>query len=135
MRGIWIPILTLLAPLALASGFSAALHAQGSGALPASQVPLPPESNPPGDIPDTQVFFEYHSPLGFSLKVPEGWARHAEAAGARFTDKYGAVEIQVTPAAAALSTASGLNLTEGSERGFQAERGRANLGHAPRHHC
>jgi HKD family nuclease len=38
------------------------------------EQPLKPEKNPPGDIPDNQVFIDYVSTLGFSLKVPEGWA-------------------------------------------------------------
>ncbi len=38
--------------------------------------PLPPEKNPPGDIPDNQVFVHYASTTGgYELKVPEGWAR------------------------------------------------------------
>jgi len=56
------------------------------------------EQNPPGDIPDTQVFVTYHSPVGFSLKVPEGWARTDEPNGVRFADKYDTVEVSVTPA-------------------------------------
>ncbi len=51
------------------------------------------EQNPPGDIPDSQVFVTYVSPLGFTLKVPEGWARSERADGARFADKYGSVDV------------------------------------------
>jgi hypothetical protein len=43
--------------------------------LPVREHPIAPEKNPPGDIPDNQVFVEYRSPLGFAIKVPEGWAR------------------------------------------------------------
>jgi hypothetical protein len=53
------------------------------------------EQNPPGDIPDTQVFVEYRSPLGFKMKVPEGWARADRSDGARFTDKYNTIDISV----------------------------------------
>jgi hypothetical protein len=38
----------------------------------AQELPVAPEKKPPGDIPDTQVFITFTSPLGFSLKVPEG---------------------------------------------------------------
>jgi hypothetical protein len=60
-----------------------------------AQKPIAPEKNPPGDIPDDQVFVEYRSPLGFSIKVPEGWARREAAGGVTFNDKYNAVEVTV----------------------------------------
>jgi hypothetical protein len=52
---------------------------------------LKPEKNPPGDIPDNQVFIPYASAVGFSLKVPEGWARKDLPNGAAFADKYGRI--------------------------------------------
>jgi hypothetical protein len=55
----------------------------------AQEQPITPEVNPPGDIPDSQVFVTYASPVGFSIKVPEGWAMTERPDGARFTDKYG----------------------------------------------
>ncbi|MGN6487306.1 MAG: hypothetical protein ACTHLT_05740 [Devosia sp.] len=58
------------------------------------------EKNPPGDIPDSQVFVDYKGP-GFTIKVPEGWSRTDEAAGARFADKYNTIEVTVATAAAA----------------------------------
>nr|WP_210341771.1 hypothetical protein [Rhizobium setariae] len=48
---------------------------------------VPAEKNPPGDIPDTQVFIDYTSKLGFTMKVPEGWARSDKPDGASFVDK------------------------------------------------
>jgi hypothetical protein len=45
------------------------------------------EKNPPGDIPDSQVFIDYTSKLGFTMKVPEGWMRSDKADGASFVDK------------------------------------------------
>jgi hypothetical protein len=59
---------------------------------------LKPERNPPGDIPDNQVFIDFVSPLGFSLKVPEGWARRDLADGASFADKYGRITVTRTQA-------------------------------------
>lgn len=59
----------------------------------AQEQPIAPETNPPGDIPDSQVFITYTSLLGFSLKVPEGWARSDRADGARFADKYDSVDL------------------------------------------
>jgi hypothetical protein len=69
--------------------------------LPALERPLAPERNPPGDIPDDQVFIDYSSPHGFSLKVPEGWARKDLPNGAVFTDKYDGVFVTESTAAAA----------------------------------
>jgi hypothetical protein len=61
----------------------------------ATETPVKAEKNPPGDIPDDQVFIAYASPLGFDLKVPEGWARTDRADGVVFADKYGKIEVTV----------------------------------------
>jgi len=63
----------------------------GSPAL-AQEKLVAPEKNPPGDIPDNQVFVTFTSPAGFSLKVPEGWSRAQIDGGVRFFDKYDVVE-------------------------------------------
>ena len=87
--------------LLLVVGFSAALPssimAQQEFAA-GDEQPLKPERNPPGDIPDNQVFIDYVSPLGFSLKVPEGWARRDTPDGASFADKYGRITVIQTTA-------------------------------------
>jgi hypothetical protein len=67
----------------------------------AAEKPVAPEQNPPGDIPDTQVFVTYASPLGFSIKVPEGWARTAKGSSVRFSDKYDAIEVTMSSSATA----------------------------------
>ena len=72
----------------------------------AAERPVAPERNPPGDIPDSQAFVTYVSPLGFSLQVPEGWARTDRSDGTRFADKYNAIDATVGPAPAAPTTAS-----------------------------
>jgi hypothetical protein len=72
---------------------------------PAEQ-PLRPEKNPPGDIPDNQVFITYASPRGFSFKVPEGWARKDLADGATFADKYGRITFAETDSPKAPDEAS-----------------------------
>lgn len=74
--------------------------------IPAAETPLAPEHNPPGDIPDNQVFIDYSSSLGFLLKVPEGWARRDLQNGAVFTDKYDGVAVTELPWAAAPNKAS-----------------------------
>jgi hypothetical protein len=58
-----------------------------------------PENNPPGDIPDSQVFIDYAG-AGFTMKVPEGWSRNDTTAGAVFSDKYNLIEVGVSPGAA-----------------------------------
>ena len=67
----------------------------------AQEQPVAPEANPPGDIPDSQVFITYVSPLGFSLKTPEGWARSDRPDGARFADKYDSVDVSSLAASSA----------------------------------
>lgn len=54
-----------------------------------------PEKNPPGDIPDTQVFVTYHD-KSYSLKVPEGWARSNLVNGVSFIDKLDGVLVTET---------------------------------------
>ncbi len=56
------------------------------------------EKNPHGDIPDSQVFVTFKSPVGFSVQVPEGWSRTERKNGARFADKFNAVDIDISAA-------------------------------------
>lgn len=67
----------------------------------AAEKAIPAEKNPPGDIPDTQVFIDYASPEGFTLKVPEGWARTDLPDGASFVDKLDGVVLSVAKESAA----------------------------------
>lgn len=62
----------------------------------ARETAVAPEKNPPGDIPDSQAFVLYKSPLRFSIKVPEGWSRAERADGARFADKYNIIDMAVS---------------------------------------
>ena len=60
------------------------------------------EKNPPGDIPDDQVFVSYVSAAGgYNLKVPEGWARSEKGSDVDFVDKFDGVAVSVAAAAAA----------------------------------
>src|SRR5262249_35738878 len=67
----------------------------------AAEKPVAVEKNPPGDIPDDQLFVLYKSPLGFSMKIPEGWARKDRNDGVNFSDKFGAVDVSVSLISAA----------------------------------
>lgn len=60
----------------------------------AAEAAVAPETNPPGDIPDSQVFIAYAGP-GFAMQVPEGWSRNDIAGGARFADKYNLIEVTI----------------------------------------
>ncbi len=72
------------------------------------ETPISPENNPPGDIPDNQVFVSFASAAGgYKLDVPEGWARTANGANATFTDnKFNTVAVDVTNAPAAQTVES-----------------------------
>ena len=61
-----------------------------------SENPLAPEQNPPGDIPDTQVFVKYfNSTGGYELSAPEGWARTENGTDVAFIDKFDGVQVAV----------------------------------------
>ncbi len=77
-----------------------------SKAVSQRETAVAPEINPPGDIPDDQVFITYKSPKGFSMKVPEGWARSDTADGVAFADKYGRIDLSSTAVKKAPSEAS-----------------------------
>lgn len=96
-----LPIYLLTGTLTLAASSPTFASAQAEKPLPVQQQAVPPEINPPGDIPDTQVFVRYTSPQGFHLEVPEGWARSSRKQGVHFADKYGSVDVQVSTAKAA----------------------------------
>jgi hypothetical protein len=82
--------------------------------LPTMEKPLKPERNPPGDIPDNQVFIIYTSALGFSISVPEGWAREDLPDGAVFADKYGRIALteRSAPSAPKAAAAQSTLVTE-----------------------
>lgn len=107
MKRFGIPFLAL-ALLGLMGAFGPAAFAQGSPAAPLStkQLPLPPLAHPLGDIPDTQVFVGHRSPLGFFLKVPEGWAQRQTATGVNFSNAYNSVSVEITQVASAPTLAS-----------------------------
>src|SRR3954452_6685185 len=86
------------APLSAAPGATATAtrttkSVQATPSTPAK--PVATESNPPGDIPDNQVFVAFH-PQGakVSVKVPEGWARTGPPSDTVFTDKLNRIEIR-----------------------------------------
>jgi hypothetical protein len=75
---------------------------------PAAAVnPNAPEVSPSGDIPDNQVYVRYSPPgAGYSVKVPEGWARTRSAGAVTFTDKLNAIRLESRRATSPPSVAS-----------------------------
>jgi len=63
-----------------------------------AETAVAPEVSPPGDIPDNQAFVTFNSPLGYSIKVPEGWARKDEGTKTTFSDKYNHILLQQSDA-------------------------------------
>ena len=80
----------------------------------------PAEKNPPGDIPDDQVFVAYTSPAsGYSLKVPEGWARSEKGSDVQFIDKFDGVAVIVDAAATPPTTKDVVSRLGNAEKGFK----------------
>jgi hypothetical protein len=89
----------LLALAATACGSSSS----GGGSTKAPS-PNAKESSPPGDIPDNQTFVRFTLPGGgFSVRVPEGWARRTAGAAVVFTDKLNTIRIESHAASAPLT--------------------------------
>lgn len=70
-----------------------------------AETPAAAEINPPGDIPDSQVFIVFDSPDGFKLKVPEGWARTDAASKVIFNDKFNRIAVEASKLAQPLDLA------------------------------
>ncbi len=65
------------------------------------------EFNPPGDIPDTQVYVKFSVPNSHVvLRVPEGWARSSRSGTTTFTDKLNTVSVKDVTAAKAPTISS-----------------------------
>jgi len=75
-----------------ASGAAASTPSTLATASGGAADPNAPEVNAAGDIPDNQVYVAWAPPGGgWSVKVPEGWARTDATGGAVFTDKYNSI--------------------------------------------
>ena len=78
---------------------AALLAACGGPSSSHSGSPAAKEFNPPGDIPDDQVFVDYTDSSGrVTIKVPEGWAQSDTADGVSFTDKLNTIQLVVLDA-------------------------------------
>ena len=102
--------------LALAAALSACAGGHGSSAAAPggtrgtsstrSATPAATETNPAGDIPDSQVYVPFRYAGLFTVKVPEGWARRRDGSATVFTDKLNTVRVQRRQAAKAPTRAS-----------------------------
>lgn len=83
------------------------------------------ETAPPGDIPDNQAFVTSRGP-GFSLKVPEGWARTSRSGTTTYADKYNGISIAIVkrPLAPTVSNVSRSDLVhlKTTTKGFARPR-------------
>jgi hypothetical protein len=70
-------------------------------AAPAARADNPP----PGDIPDNQAYVKYTG-AGYSLKVPDGWARKGAGVHVTFFDKYNSIGVDTSAARSAPTMAS-----------------------------
>jgi hypothetical protein len=96
----------------------------GSGGTTTSPDPNAAEVNPPGDIPDNQVFVPYRPPgSGYQVKVPEGWAQTKQGGAVTFTDKLNSIELQSGNAQTAPTVSQGqaeMKNLAGTVPGFKA---------------
>jgi hypothetical protein len=73
----------------------------------APSKPHATEFNPPGDIPDNQVFVDYRAPGSrVHIRVPEGWPRSIAHGSTTFTDKYNSITIHSVRATSAPTPSS-----------------------------
>jgi len=92
---------SLAGVLFTACGSSAPTQNPGGSSQPGPS-PVTQEQNPSGDIPDNQVFVSYHSDAGgYSLDIPEGWARSETGPNVSFVDKLDSIKVEITSGSAA----------------------------------
>jgi hypothetical protein len=111
----------VLATTGVAACGSASSSSSGSKA---TVDPSTAEVNPAGDIPDDQVYVPYRPPGGgYSVKVPEGWARTGRGGAVTFTDKLNRIRMESAAARGPLSPAAAKQSTvpqlASSVKGFQ----------------
>jgi hypothetical protein len=88
----------VLALTAAGCGSSSSPNASGSAAPATTVDPNGREVSPAGDIPDDQAYVAYSPPgAGYSVKVPEGWARTTAGGVTSFTDKLNNIQMQTLP--------------------------------------
>jgi hypothetical protein len=108
MRTRAIATATALGLILATAGCGSSANKSGTSGAPQAVNPNGPEVSPAGDIPDNQVYVAYSPPgAGYSVKVPEGWARTSAAGAVTFTDKLNSIRMESVPAAAAPGKVAG----------------------------
>jgi hypothetical protein len=105
-----------LAAGAILLAFAATACGSSSSGGSSTQGPSPKtkEVSPAGDIPDNQAYVAFAPPGGgFSVKVPEGWARRTAGGAVSFSDKLNTIRIESHSASAPLTATA----ARGGERG------------------
>lgn len=98
MRRTLSAVVTGLVVITGAAACSSSSHSSGSSSSSSSTVAPPKEVNPAGDIPDNQVYVAWSpSGGGYTVKVPEGWARQQVGRATVFSDKFNSVRIDRSP--------------------------------------
>jgi len=70
-------------------------------------VTIAPETNTPGDIPDTTAYVPYSNTTGgYTFSHPEGWAQTTQGTSASFTDKYNGAAASVQAGSTSPTVAS-----------------------------
>ncbi|MEP7370044.1 MAG: hypothetical protein ABI662_10330 [Dermatophilaceae bacterium] len=90
---------------------TAASRAPTTAATTGQPAPRVTESNPQGDIPDNTAYVAF-SPAGggYSVKIPEGWARTSGGTMTSFTDKLNHIEVSTAAAPSHPTLASVTNI-------------------------
>lgn len=117
-----------LVSVVLAAAFALSACGGGSGAATGggpSEQPVPTESSPQGDIPDNTAFVPFQTSGGFSLQVPEGWARTSTGSSVTFTDKLNTISASWSPVGSTPTIASASETEvaqlQATERAFQLQ--------------
>ena len=92
------------AVVAIGAAGCGASSSSGGGHASKTATANAPEVNPAGDIPDNQAYVAYTPPGGgFTVKVPEGWARSSAGDAVTFTDKLNTIRVESKAAQAPLT--------------------------------
>jgi hypothetical protein len=83
-------------------GRSAGAHTSGTApSRGTAPVTAAPDTNTPGDIPDTIAYVTYANGAGgYRFDHPEGWAQVEQGKAVTFTDKFNGVSADASPATA-----------------------------------
>ena len=92
-------------PLSSPTQGSGSHHTRATHTPSSPGTPAATEFNPPGDIPDNQVFLDF-AVHGVHVRVPEGWAKKSAHGTTTFTDHYNSVSLGTISARHAPSVTS-----------------------------